>query len=99
MGTAMLEAIVIKGVKVAGKREYEAAVRVLSEGGASMQRVAELCHFLASDASSGITGKLVSAVWDDWEHWPEHLHELRTSDVYTLRRIAGRDRGFSWGDK
>lgn len=99
MDTAMLEVVVAKGEAAAGKKEYEAAVRVLSEGGASMQRVAELCHFLASDASNGITGKLISAVWDNWEHWPEHIDQLRTSDVYTLRRITGRDRGLSWGDK
>jgi 3-oxoacyl-[acyl-carrier protein] reductase len=99
MATAMLEVVVAKGEAAAGKKEYEAAGRVLNEGGASMRRVAELCHFLASDASNGITGKLINAVWDDWEHWPEHVDELCASDVYTLRRIAGRDRGLSWGDK
>ena len=31
--------------------------------------------------------------------WPEHLDELKNSDIYTLRRITGRDRGFDWGDK
>ena len=99
MGTAMLEEVVAKGEAAAGKQEYEIAARVLHGGGASMQRVAALCHFLASNASNGITGKLISAVWDRWEHWPEHLEELNSSDAYTLRRIAGRDRGFSWGDK
>jgi NAD(P)-dependent dehydrogenase (short-subunit alcohol dehydrogenase family) len=99
MGTAMLEEIVAKGEAVTGKKEYEIAARVLRERGVSMQRVAELCHFLMSDASNGITGKLISAMWDDWEQWPEHRDELRSSDVYTLRRITGRDRGFSWGDK
>lgn len=99
MRTAMLEEIVAKGEKAAGKKEYEMAVRVLREGGESMWRVAELCHFLSSDVGAGITGKLISAVWDDWERWPEHLNELRAGDVYTLRRITGRDRGFSWGDK
>jgi 3-oxoacyl-[acyl-carrier protein] reductase len=64
-----------------------------------MARVAELALFLASSASDGITGKLISAVWDDWQRWPQHLSELETSDVYTLRRIVGRDRGFTWGDK
>jgi 3-oxoacyl-[acyl-carrier protein] reductase len=64
-----------------------------------MDRVADLLVFLASDLSQGITGKLISAVWDDWEDWPEHLEQLSSSDVYTLRRIAGRDRGFDWGDK
>lgn len=99
MGTAMLEEVVAKGESTAGKQEYEIAARVLRGGGASMHRVAALCHFLASDDSNGITGKLISAVWDRWEHWPEHLEELSSSDAYTLRRITGRDRGFTWGDK
>lgn len=99
IGNGMLEQIVAKGETAAGEKEYKTAVRVLREGGDSMQRVAELCFFLASESSKGITGKLISAVWDNWENWPEHVDELNSSDVYTLRRIAGRDRGFSWGDK
>ena len=50
-------------------------------------------------ASDGITGRLISAVWDDWRDWPNHLDDLRKSDAYTLRRVTGRDRGFKWGDK
>ncbi len=99
MGTAMLAEVVAKGEAAAGNKEYEIAARILREGGASMLSVAELCYFLATNASNGITGKLISAVWDNWEDWPEHIEELHTSDAYTLRRIAGRDRGFSWGDK
>lgn len=57
-----------------------------------------LVDFLASEASEGITGKLISAEWDNWEEWQSHLPELRDSDVYTLRRITGRDRGKAWGD-
>jgi hypothetical protein len=68
-------------------------------GGSRLDYGAELAVFLGSKSSDGITGKLISAVWDNWEQWPEHLAELSSSDVYTLRRIAGRDRGFAWGDK
>ena len=39
------------------------------------------------------------AVWDDWAVWPKHINELNASDIYTLRRIAGRDRQKKWGDK
>ena len=99
MKTDMLGEILKKGAGAAGDREFAIASKVFAEGGASMERVADLALFLATDASKGITGKLISAVWDDWEHWPEHLHELSSSDVYTLRRITGRDRGFTWGDK
>jgi NAD(P)-dependent dehydrogenase (short-subunit alcohol dehydrogenase family) len=58
----------------------------------------DLVDFLASEASAGITGKLISAEWDNWAEWSSHLTELRDSDVYTLRRITGRDRGKAWGD-
>jgi predicted dehydrogenase len=93
MKTSMLEEVIKKGNKVAGEKEYEIARKIIVEGGASMERVAELALFLASDESNGITGKLISAVWDNWKQWPEHLKELNESDVYTIRRIAGRDRG------
>jgi NAD(P)-dependent dehydrogenase (short-subunit alcohol dehydrogenase family) len=98
MRTAMLGEILAKGA-VAGDREFSLASKIFEEGGASMDRVADLALFLASDAASGITGKLISAVWDNWDNWPQNLDELSTSDIYTLRRITGRDRGMSWGDK
>jgi NAD(P)-dependent dehydrogenase (short-subunit alcohol dehydrogenase family) len=98
MKTQMLRKV-LEVPSLASEAEVAVAERVFEQGGASMDRVAELALFLASDASRGITGKLISAVWDDWERWPEHLEELVGSDVYTLRRITGRDRGNSWGDK
>ncbi|NDC62047.1 MAG: SDR family oxidoreductase [Betaproteobacteria bacterium] len=98
MKTAMLGEVLAKGA-VAGDREFGLASKVFEEGGASMDRVADLALFLASDAADGITGKLISAVWDNWDNWPQHLDELSASDVYTLRRITGRDRGMTWGDK
>ena len=77
----------------------ERSLKQKETGGAGLGKGAELALFLASSESDGITGKLISAVWDDWEHWPDHLSELSNSDAYTLRRITGRDRGFTWGDK
>lgn len=98
MKTAMLQEVLEKG-DAAGSREASLASEVFTKGGASMDRVADLVLFLASDASRGISGKLISAVWDNWEQWPQHSDEISQSDVYTLRRVAGRDRGFEWGDK
>ena len=62
------------------------------------KRFLELCDFLISNKSQGITGKLISADWDNWRDWPNHLTELESSDLYTLRRITSRDRGQEWGD-
>lgn len=98
MKTAMMGEVLAKGA-AAGNRELSVANKVFVEGGASMDRVADLALFLASDAALGITGKLISAIWDSWDAWPQHLDDLSTSDVYTLRRITGRDRGITWGDK
>lgn len=99
MKTEMLGEVLEQGANAAGEREFAIASKVFAAGGASMDSVANLALFLASNKSNGITGKLISAVWDDWEHWSDHQDELASSDAYTLRRIAGRDRGFTWGDK
>jgi NAD(P)-dependent dehydrogenase (short-subunit alcohol dehydrogenase family) len=98
MKTSMLQEVINKS-NAAGKREASVATEVFANGGASMDRVADLALFLASDSCRGISGKLISSVWDNWEEWALHRDELIQSDVYTLRRIAGRDRRFEWGDK
>jgi 3-oxoacyl-[acyl-carrier protein] reductase len=68
----------------------------LDNGGASPEEAAALAVFLASPASAGITGRLISAVWDTWRGLPEHIGDLRASDIYTLRRIIPADRGKNW---
>ncbi len=99
LNTRMLGEILEAGPEKVGKDFYERSLKQKEAGGTQLGLGADLALFLASAASDGITGKLISAVWDNWEHWSEHKDELSSSDVYTLRRIAGRDRGFLWGDK
>ena len=98
MKTAVLEQVVTSGMTASGQREFEIAQKVFAQGGASMDKVADLALFLAGKESLGITGKLISAVWDRWSEWPKHIEQLQASDAYTLRRIAGRERGMDWGD-
>jgi NAD(P)-dependent dehydrogenase (short-subunit alcohol dehydrogenase family) len=99
LNSRMLDEVLAAGPEKVGQVFFDKSIKQKKSGGTGFDQGAELAVFLASDVSNGITGKLISALWDNWEHWPEHLDELRTSDVYTLRRIAGRDRGLSWGDK
>jgi NAD(P)-dependent dehydrogenase (short-subunit alcohol dehydrogenase family) len=50
---------------------------------------AELVAFLLGDESAGITGRLISAVWDDWRS-EEVRAQLRDSEAFgRLRRIDG----------
>jgi NAD(P)-dependent dehydrogenase (short-subunit alcohol dehydrogenase family) len=99
LNTRLLDDVLEAGPQKVGERFYAAAVKQKETGGVPMVHGAELAVFLASNASDGITGRLISAVWDNWSDWPDHLDALRDSDAYTLRRITGRDRGLTWGDK
>jgi 3-oxoacyl-[acyl-carrier protein] reductase len=99
LNTRMLDEVLQVGPDKVGQAFYERAVKQKEVGGTSLTKGAELAVFLASGASDGITGKLISAVWDNWEQWPQYLDQLAQSDVYTLRRITGKDRGFKWGDR
>jgi NAD(P)-dependent dehydrogenase (short-subunit alcohol dehydrogenase family) len=98
LNTRLLDEVLEAGPAKVGKAFYERALKQKKEGGAPLDRGADLCVFLASEESDGISGKLLSAVWDPWEELPHHVLDL-AGDVYTLRRILPKDRGFDWGDR
>ena len=89
VNTHLLDQVLAAGER-AGK-EFLAKSKVQKEkGGTPPEKAAELAVFLASPEAEGITGRLISAVWDDWKSLPKRLEELKTSSLYTLRRIDGR---------
>lgn len=97
--TRLLDELLAAGPQNIGEQYHSRVSRLKEDGASPMVHAAELAVFLASAASDGITGKLISAVWDNWLAWPAHIDELQRGDIYTLRRIIGRDRGAGWGDK
>jgi len=99
MSSAMTEEVLAAGPLRAGEREYRDAERIRQQQASPAERAAALCLYLASSASDGITGKLISAVWDPWDALADHLDDLRRTDVFTLRRIVPADRGLGWGTK
>lgn len=96
LNTRMLDEMLAAGPVKIGQKRYEQALKQKAEGGASIDRAAALAVFLASRASDGVTGRLISAVWDPWEDFASLKADLERTDVYTLRRIVPRDRGFDW---
>lgn len=96
INTRLLDEVLALGPDKVGQKEYDAAVKRKAEGGAPLEGVTKLVRWLLSEASDGITGKLVSAVWDGFEGWPAHKDELVGSDLFTLRRIMPKDRGGDW---
>ena len=97
LNTRMLDEVIAAGPELVGQDFHARALQQRDSGGVPLGQGAALAVFLASGASDGITGRLLSAVWDPWLRLPEHLAEL-DGDLYTLRRIVPSDRGLAWGD-
>lgn len=86
------------GPERSGRQKYEEALQQVAGSGViiSPEKAAALAVFLASEESNGLTGKNISAVWDNWQDIPKHIKEIQTSDIYNWRRIKPKDRGYDW---
>jgi NAD(P)-dependent dehydrogenase (short-subunit alcohol dehydrogenase family) len=96
LNTGMMNELLSAGPEAVGEDLYERMKKTADEGGTPLARGAELAVFLGSAASDGISGRLLSAVWDPWSELPARREALKRSDVYTLRRIVPADRGLDW---
>lgn len=99
LNTRLLEDVLAAGPEKVGTHYYEQCLQQKASGGSSITRAADLCVYLASAESDGITGKLISAVWDPWPVLAKkHKAQLLNSDIFTLRRIVPADRQQTWED-
>jgi NAD(P)-dependent dehydrogenase (short-subunit alcohol dehydrogenase family) len=65
-----------------------AELRKMQEtGGVPAERAAELAVFLASRRSDGLTGRLISAVYDNWAAFDQRIPDIMRSEAGTLRRV------------
>jgi 3-oxoacyl-[acyl-carrier protein] reductase len=88
VNTYMLQEVLAAG-EAAGEKEIEEAETRAEKGGTPPELAAELAFFLASDLSDGLTGRLISALWDDWDKFDEDIiNQIMNSDICTLRRIS-----------
>ena len=65
--------------------EVEADRQLLKNGGTDPQRPAGLAVYLASARSDGLSGRLLSAVWDPWEDLD--VDAIMASETFTVRRL------------
>ena len=93
LNTRLMDDLIAAGPEKVGQTFFEKMTKTRDSGGTPLEKGAELSVFLASAASDGISGRLLSAVWDDWRDLPNRREELTASDIYTLRRITPDDRG------
>jgi NAD(P)-dependent dehydrogenase (short-subunit alcohol dehydrogenase family) len=98
LNTRMLDEVIDAGPERAGATFFARAVEQQASGGTPLELGASLAVYLASRRSDGITGRLISAVWDPWATLERYSDALMETDVYTLRRILPDDRGLDLGD-
>ncbi len=85
MNTDMLKLITAAGQEKSGEREFNIASGQTEGDLSSLVKPSQLIEFLVSDKSDGISGKLISAVWDGWDK-DDFADICRDKDIYTLRR-------------
>lgn len=96
LNTRLLEEILEAGPEKVGKAFYEQSLKQKTSGGSPMEKGTSLCVFLATELSNGISGKLISAIWDPWTQFTSLKDEIMEGDIYTLRRIVPEERGKKW---
>ena len=96
LNTRLLEENLAAGAEKVGEEYYKKILKQKEDGGSSLKNAAEMITFLVSESCDGVTGKLISSIWDDWKNTPNHIQELKNTDVYTLRRILPEDINPYW---
>jgi NAD(P)-dependent dehydrogenase (short-subunit alcohol dehydrogenase family) len=93
VNTRMLQEVLDASPEQVGPAIYEDARKQKERGGTPPEKAADLCVALLSAGSDGLTGRLISAVWDPWPGLSQWKDKLAATDVYTLRRIVPHERG------
>lgn len=85
--TRMWENMTDQAAQVGADFIHELGLRVTSGEGAPIDDCAELALWLAGDASGNLSGRLISAVADDFRALGPRVPDIMASDAYTLRRV------------
>jgi hypothetical protein len=82
----MLRQVLEAGERV-GESAHADALKQLDTGGVPVETPAQLALFLASPASDGLTGRLISSIHDNWAGMAGRGPEISKTEWYTLRRV------------
>jgi len=91
--TGMTEEL-LQSAATAAPADIAEAERIKATGGTAPERIGELVVFLASGSGQSLTGRFISAVWDDWEAMARLANEANgLGEFYTLRRLVPSSQG------
>lgn len=96
VNTALLDEVLSAGPQKVGASFYARSREQKESGGVLPEKAAALILFLASDAAGYLSGKVMSAVHDKWGEFGRYKNKLISSDIYNVRRIKPKDRGYDW---
>jgi 3-oxoacyl-[acyl-carrier protein] reductase len=85
VNTRLLDEVLAAGGK-AGKDFFEKSKKQKTDGGTPPEKVTKLAVFLAGSESDFITGKVLSAVWDDYKSFHKTKDRVE-GPLFNLRRI------------
>jgi len=84
--TRMIDEILAAG-EDAGPQAIAEAKHCKETEGTPPQKAADLVLFLSSSDSDGLTGRLISALWDDRSEMVRQFTRVSETGAYTLRRL------------
>lgn len=91
VNTRFLDDLLNAGPERVGQQTYDRALKQKASGGTSPDKAADLVEYLFSKASTGLYGKTLSALWDDYRG----LDAVAASktDLYTMKRVVTQSGG------
>lgn len=75
-----------------GEKNWRALQDRLASGGNSIDKAPELALFIACQNRRELNGRVISAVWDDWEKISKQKEKIIDTDIFQMRRIVPKDR-------
>lgn len=90
VNTKLLQNVLDAGPEKVGQDYFDKSLVQKSSGGTPPTKAVALVRYLLSERSRGLSGKILSAVWDDYENWRD-LEAVSRSDAYTMRRVVPKE--------
>ena len=92
VNTRFLDDLLVAGEEKVGRDLYQKSVKQKQEGGIPPEQAADLVLYLLSGESKNLSGKILSARWDDYRSIRD-FDAVNKSDLYTAKRVVSADGG------
>jgi NAD(P)-dependent dehydrogenase (short-subunit alcohol dehydrogenase family) len=87
LDTRFVDTALNAGEAALGTVLYKEILKIRQTGGTPFKFTSDLCNYMASRVSDGITGKQVSARYDNWREFSASVDDLVASPWFTMRRV------------